>query len=313
MALLGRNKTSPRLIPELDDGDLGRIRKQLKPSTMPGMTDINVDAAERLVKEADTDWDRRWHRISVLAEATADSNFDRSWLLRRPRSADALVFSASVAAVRVRRGEPATQLAEAVQSCLRAAETRPPDPLPHVALLALLRLMRNPTHELNEVWQAVILRDPWNREAHLQVLGYLTPEECGAPGQAREFVDMQLARMPQGAPAAGLELTATVMDFHRATAGDNLSAILADMWWGRPHAAGVLDRALSAWTRPGFLRHAAALADLNLLAYALVHAGRAPEAAPVFRQLGTTVTAWPWSHQGDPVEQFTHGRSRSLR
>jgi hypothetical protein len=313
MALFGRSKSSPRLAPELDDSDLGRLCRQLKPSTMPSMADFNVEAAERLLKETDTDWDRRWHRISVLAEATADFNFDRSWLLRRPRSADALVFSACVATVRVRRGEAPTELPEAVESCRRAVEIRPHDPTPLVALLGLLRLMRRPAQQLNEVWQGVVLRDPWHREAHLQVLGYLSPEECGSPGQAREFVDAQRARMPEDAPSAGLELTAAIQDFHRATAGDQLNAILADLWWGRPHAAAVLDRALTSWTRPGFLRHAAALADLNLLAYALAQAGRLYEAEPVFRQLGTTVVDWPWSHHGESVEQFTHARARALR
>ncbi|RAG87013.1 hypothetical protein DN069_03375 [Streptacidiphilus pinicola] len=313
MALLGRSKSSPRLIPELDDGDLGRLRKQLKPSTMPGMTDFNVEAAERLVKDTGTDWDRRWHRISVLAETTADFGFDRSWMLRRPRSADALLFGAWVAAVRVRRGEPATELPEAVQWCLKAGDARPQDPLPYVALLGLLRLLRSPSDQLNEVWQAVVLRDPWNREAHLQILGYLSAEECGVPGQARDFVDAQQVRMPADAPAAALELTAAVRDYHRSTAGDDLNAILADLWWGRPRSSAVLDRALASWTRPGFLRHAAATADLNLLAYALVQAGRVAEAAPVFRQLGPTVVAWPWSLQGDPVEQFAHWRGRSLR
>jgi hypothetical protein len=313
MALFGRSKTSPRLSPELDDGDLGKLCKQLSPSTMRSMADFNVEAAERLVKDADTDWDRRWHRLSVLAEATADFNFDRSWLMRRPRSADALIFSGWVAAVRVSRGEPATELAEAAQACNRATEMRPHDPLPLVALLAILRLMRRPSNELNDVWQAIVLRDPWNREAHLQVLAYLSPEECGTPGQAREFVDTQLARMPRDAPATGLELTAAVREFHRATTGDQLNGILADLWWDRPHAAAVLDRALDSWTRPGFLRHAAALADLNLLAYALVQAGRVTEAGVVFQQLGSVVVGWPWSEQGDPVEQFSAWRTRLLR
>ncbi|WP_042377265.1 hypothetical protein [Streptacidiphilus melanogenes] len=313
MALFGRSKSSPRLMPELDDGELGRLCKQLSPSTMRSMADFNVEAAERLMKDADTDWDRRWHRLSVLAEYTADFNFERSWLMRRPRSVDAMIFGAWVAAVRVARGEPATELPEAADACYQASELRPEDPLPLVVLLAILRLMRRPSHELNEVWQGVVIRDPWNREAHLQVLAYLSPEECGLAGQAREFVDAQQTRMPADAPATALELTASVREFHRATTGNQLNGILADMWWDRPHAAAVLNRALTLWTRPGFLRHAAALADLNLLAYALTQAGRTSEAGAVFEQLGSTVVGWPWVERGDPVEQFAAWRSRVLR
>ena len=48
-------------------------------------------------------------------------------------------------------------------------------------------------------------------------------------------------------------------------------------------------------------------------AYALVQANRSTDAARVFARIGTTVTAWPWALDGDPVEQFSHWVARSDR
>lgn len=312
MALFGNN--TPRLRPELDDAGLGRICKKIqRPAAMPDARDFLVEFAEQFVDEAGIDWDRRWHRVSVMAETSMESGFDRSWLSRRPNSANALVLNAWAEALRVRRGEPARELPPAVQRCHQAGAARPHDPLPLVALIGLLRLLRSPQRQVELVWREAALRDPWNREAHLQMLGYFSEGEFGGPGLAREFVEVQRARMPADAPAAALELTATVRAFHRATSKDQLSAILGDLWWRRPHSEGVLDRGVELAARPGFLRHAAAAADLNILAYALVQAGRVIDAAPVFRLLGPTVVPWPWNRQGDPVEEFTRWRARARR
>ena len=49
-----------------------------------------------------------------------------------------------------------------------------------VVHLATLRREQRPHRELSAVWQEVMARDPWNREAYLQVLGYLSPDECGS-------------------------------------------------------------------------------------------------------------------------------------
>jgi hypothetical protein len=312
MALFGNN--APRLRPELDDAGLGRICKKIqRPPAMPDARDFLVDFAEQFVEEAGTDWERRWHRISVMAETSMDSGFDRSWLSRRPNSPNAQVLNAWTEALRASHGESATELPSAVQRCHQAGAARPHDPLPLIALARLLRLLRSPQRQVELVWREAVQRDPWNREAHLQMLGYFSEGEFGNPGLAREFVEVQRVRMPADAPAAALELTATVQAFHRATSKDQLNAILGDLWWQRPHAQVVLDRGIELAARPGFLRHAASPADLNVLAYALVQAGRAPDAAPVFRLLGPTVVPWPWNQNGDPVEEFTRWRSRASR
>jgi hypothetical protein len=74
-----------------------------------------------------------------------------------------------------------------------------------------------------------------------------------------------------------------------------------------------LDRSGETWPRAGFLRHAAAFADLNLLAYALVAAERRNRAAEVFGVLAGRVTKLSWEFGGGPVDAFAYAQSRSLR
>ncbi|MET8628734.1 hypothetical protein ABZW30_34190 [Kitasatospora sp. NPDC004669] len=297
---------------ELDDVQLGRVRRQLNSVGRLGPDDIQIDQVERLLQEAGTDWDRRGHRFAVLAEAAAPSTFARSWRRRRPRSADPLVFDAWVELVRGRQAGGMADAWAAAECCYRAAEAVPADPEPWVVLLGILRLMRAESRELFAVWAEVTARDSWNREAYLQMLRYLSPEECGSRSSQLDFVDTLRASMPSVAPVVGVELTALVDEHARTTAKGGVEALMARRQWTHIRAAGALDTALATWPREGRLRHAAALADLNLLAYALVQAGRVREAGDTFRRIGDTVTAWPWSLDGDPLQQFVYWQAKAL-
>ncbi|MER6248168.1 hypothetical protein ACFYZI_31980 [Streptomyces griseorubiginosus] len=52
-------------------------------------------------------------------------------------------------------------------------------------------------------------------------------------------------------------------------------------YWSQLHTARLLDQGTAHWLQPGHLRHVAAVADLGILAHALVRAGRGGEAGPV--------------------------------
>ncbi|MFF2144359.1 hypothetical protein [Kitasatospora sp. NPDC058190] len=288
------------------------MRRQLNSIGRLGPDDIQVDQVERLLQEAGTDWDRRGHRFAVLAEAAAPSTFARSWRLRRPRGADPLVFDAWVQLVRGRQAGGMEDARAAAECCYRAADAHPADPAPWVVLLGILRLMRAESRELFAVWAEVTARDPWNREAYLQMLRYLSPEECGSRSSQLDFVDTLRASAPPAAPVVGVELTALVDEYTRTTAKGGVEALMARRQWTQIRAAGALDTALITWPREGRLRHAAALADLNLLAYAAVQAGRVREAGDTFRMIGDTVTAWPWSLDGDPLQQFAYWQAKAL-
>ncbi|MGW6937898.1 hypothetical protein ACWGF3_02575 [Streptomyces xanthophaeus] len=313
MPIFGNRRRKPRLAPELDDGRLGKVLKALDGPPSPGLADLHTAQVEQLLTEAGTDWDRRSHRITVLARCTADSGFVRTWASRQPKNADALVLRAEVDLVLGRRTGELADARETLDTCYRAAELEPADPAPWVALLGILRLLRAHSDEVFPVWREAVARDVWNREAHLRMLGYLSPAECGSHMQVLEFVDAARPRMPANAPTVGVELTATLRR-HRHVAGDDaLTAVMARRHWASAPAVTVLDRAYENWRHPGFLHHAAAAADLNLLAYALVQANRIRHAAEVFPLIDGVVTPWPWVLDGDPLQQFENSRGRALR
>lgn len=310
MPIFGPRRGAARLAPELDDVTLGRVRKQLTTTPAPGMAGIRLDQLEQAFSAPGTDWDRRMFRLTVLGPLAAPGTVE-SWLRLRPHSADPLLLSAWGELAHGRRTGGLADPQDVLDQCHRAADLAPADPGPWIAALAVLRLLRRPLAELLPVWREATSRDPWSREAHLQMLGYLSPEECGSPMQVLDFVDSMRSAVPADAPTAGVELTALVGRHERTVTSGGLTGLMASGQWTQPRAAAALDEALADWPRPGHLRHAQALSDLNLLAYALVQANRAADTAAVFAALGGVVTAWPWDLGGDPVQQFTHWQGRA--
>ncbi|QKZ20841.1 hypothetical protein [Streptomyces chartreusis] len=296
MPLFANKRPRPRLAPELDDAALGRVLRSILSARGSGPQDLAIAQIEQLLRETGTDWDRRCHRVAVLAQ-TAPA-LARGWRTERPQDPDALVLHAWA--------ELATDPWTALATCRLAAAAHPSDPTPWVGALAALRLLGRPRAEIVPVWQGVIERDSWHREAHLQVLGYLSPEEQGSQAVLRDFLDDVTAVMPPNTPAACLPLTAAIRQYHRDLDGGGIRALGASRYWSQPPVASLLDQALAQWLPSGRLRHAAAIADLGLLAYALARAGRRGETAAVFSATSGLVTAWPWEHDGDPVERYTY-------
>ncbi|MEU6283450.1 hypothetical protein [Streptomyces sp. NPDC047028] len=314
MAFLSGRRRKVRLAPELDDQDLGKLLKSLLATTKTGMiatTDLCVAQISRLLAQDADDWDRRSHRMSVLADYLSATQLARAWATREPRNASALVLHTWTQVAHGRTQGGMEDASGAVDACLRAADIAPEDPTPWVALLGVARLERWEQPQVFGVWNEILARDRWNREAYLNMLSYLTPEEAGSRIQVLDFVDALRARMPANAPCAGIELTAQVLHYHAVLARGGFEALVARNHWSQTAAAAALDRAAHGWAQPGFLRHAGATADLNLLAYALMAADRRHEARPVFETLGGIVTAWPWQTAGDPVTEFEQAQRRA--
>ncbi|MEV6117813.1 hypothetical protein AB0L59_36465 [Streptomyces sp. NPDC052109] len=314
MAFLSSRRKRARLAPELDDQDLGRLLKTLVATTRTGTiatTDLCVAQMSRLLEQDPGDWDRRSHRLDVLAGYLAGSHLPRAWATREPRSANALVLHAWTQIAQARAQGHLEDPDGVGSACLRAAELAPEDPTPWVALLAVARLDRRDQSQVFGVWNEVLARDRWNREAYLSMLAYLSPEEAGSRIQVLEFVDTLRARMPANAPCVATELTAQVLQYHAILERGGFEALVARNHWSQAMATQALDRAAQTWGRPGFLHHAKALADLNVLAYALTAADRRAEARVVFEAVGGIVTAWPWRTGGDPVAEFEQTRQRA--
>ncbi|MEU6669617.1 hypothetical protein [Streptomyces sp. NPDC046727] len=314
MGFLSNRRKRTRLAPELDDQELGRLLKSLLATTRTGTiatTDLCMAQMSRLLDQDPGDWDRRTHRISVLADFLAASHLPRSWAAREPRNATALVLHAWSQVAQARAQDRPGDTSDAAESCLRAAELAPDDPTPWVALLKVARRERWKQPHVFGVWNEVLARDRWNREAYMNMLGYLAPEEAGSRMQVLDFVDALGARMPANAPCVATELTAQVFQYHAILGRGGYEALVARTHWSQGTAAQALDRAAHTWGQPGFLRHAKSLADLNLLAHALMAADRRVEARTAFEAVGGIVTAWPWQSAGDPLTEFEQAQRRA--
>ncbi|MEU9119899.1 hypothetical protein AB0C96_08555 [Streptomyces sp. NPDC048506] len=312
MSVFRRRKgTRPRLVPELDDLALGQVRRRVETCWSRGSLDTAVMALmANVIDETGEDWDRKAHRLRVLA-GSAGRALPGIWRQHSPQNQGALLLHAWSDLLLAQQPGTAIDLGVTRETCRLAAELLPADPTPWTLQLALLRLEQRPASELSPVWREIKARDPWNREAHLQALGYLSPDECGSSAMVLDLVDGVRSSMPADAPAAGLELTALVRTHQRALAPGGVTALGAGEIWRRPDATKALDQASHYWQGPGFLHHAAALADLNLLAYALIKSARITEAGPVLRATGGIAVPWPWNSDGDPLEQFTHYYERA--
>jgi hypothetical protein len=311
MAILSRrSKTlAPRLAPELDDQALSKTCKIINsPARGTGIVDYHVAVVEQLLQEKGQSDDRRAFRFALIAGQTTSTA--RRWRQSNPKDPDALILfawsrlEAARAAGAVGGGAP-QDLVVALEDCRTAATLRPADSLPWIAALGIMRQQRRPWPDVEPVWNELRARDPWSRAAHLELLGYLSAEECGSQTAVRDFVGSVAAAAPTASPVSALPLEAELRRYRRSLAAGGASAITADESFRQPAIAGLLDRAQYDWLQPGAFGHAAAVADLNLLAYALLRTSYAQSAAPVFQRLGGQVTAWPWSIDGDPVERFT--------
>lgn len=258
----------------------------------------------RPLDQSRADRGRRTHQLSLLAHRLSESHPPRAWATREPHNASALVLSAWAQLERGRSQGRPQDAADIADSCPRAAELAPEDPTSWVVPLGLSRLERRSRSKVFGLWNEVLTRDRWNREAYLSMLRYLGPEERGSRIQVPDFVDAVRADTSANAPCAATELTAQVLRYHSVLARGGVEALMAHTRWSHTSAAQALDRAAHTWARPRFFHHAAARADLNLLAYALMDSERRGEARPVFEAINGTVAAWPWSVGGDPDSEF---------
>ncbi|MCE0448110.1 hypothetical protein LT493_43520 [Streptomyces tricolor] len=240
MGFLSSRRNRARVAPELDDQELGRLLKSLLATTRTGTiatTDLCAAQVSRLLDQDPGDWDRRTHRISVLADFLAASRLPRSWAAREPRNATALVLHAWSQVAQSRDQDRPGDTDDAVESCLRAAELAPDDPTPWVALLQVARRQRWKQPQVFGVWNEVLARDRWNREAYMNMLSYLTPEEGGSRLQVLEFVDALVARVPANAPCVATELTAQVFQYHAILGRGGYEALVARTHWSQGMAA----------------------------------------------------------------------------
>ncbi|MGW0697949.1 hypothetical protein ACWD0A_01105 [Streptomyces sp. NPDC002867] len=310
-----------RLRPELDDLPLVRALTHLEAQIAAqgnNLAECNDRGAltypiEQALRDPGEDWDRRMHRLLIFSSLPDAHVLAGQWRAWNPACADAMLLQAFADITRARAGGAGSDLSATVSLCQDAAELAPADPAPWVGLLSYYRLVRAPWAQIHPAWTAVNARDPWNREAHRQMLHYVSPEECGSNVLTVQFTDSVIASAPSGSPVVALSLTASLHRYRRALAAGGITALTARRHWDQPHERVLVDEALATWPQPGFLRHAAALADLNLLAYVLTKAARPQDAWPVFEATAAVATSWPWELDGDPLKEVREWHSRAFR
>ncbi|RSO09982.1 hypothetical protein DMH26_00300 [Streptomyces sp. WAC 05379] len=310
-----------RVVPELDDSELSRVLSHLDAQISAqgdNLAQANDRGAltypiEQTLRDSGRDWDRRIHRLLVLSSLREAPVLARQWHTRKPDCPDALLFEAYAGLAQHGSGGAAHNLGPVIALCRQAAKLLPDDPAPWVALLTCYRLIRAATADVRSVWEGVKTRDPWNREAHLQVLHYLSPRECGSHATMLQFTDAVRTQAPPRSPVESLALLASLTQYLALREADGITALTAHRHWNQPYQRALVDHALATWTQPGHLTHAAALTDLNVLAYVLIKAMRLRDASTVLQAIGPVVTAWPWQEDGPPVETFRDWSRRAQR
>ncbi|CAM5724475.1 hypothetical protein SALBM311S_00556 [Streptomyces alboniger] len=210
-----RRRTPVVTGPELDDRQLHRTLTELRPSQQmhglgTGATRPLWTPAAELLRATGRDWDRRVHRIFVLAHTLPPVVTDR-WVKdcsRGPRRPGRAGLRTG------RPGEGEDRLVERM-GCVRrlpASRQRPSRRTPPrwVAVLRLMYSCRSPPHQPSLVWTEAVNRDPWNRTAYHQMLRHLSPRGHGTLMQMIDFAERCTSQAPYGSPVALLPLAARV-------------------------------------------------------------------------------------------------------
>jgi len=305
-----RRRPSLLIRPALDDKTLHATLSELRPAQQlhglgAGRTRPVWAPVAALLGDTGRDWDRRVHRVSVLARNLPPSVCDR-WSADRPGDGDALVLRSWERAVRA-PAEGRGAVREAERACLRAAECCPEDPAPWLALLELMHACAVPVRDAVPVWSEAVTRAPWHRTAYHQLLRYLSPRGHGSVVDMLDFARQAAARAPFGSPLALLPVAARVeLVAHR----QRQMPVGAESHWHEPRAADEAAAALTGWFGTSAAPHAEAVADLNVLAFALTRIQRPAEAAAVFRRIGRHMTPHPWDLLPEPERTFLYWRDR---
>ena len=171
-----------------------------------------------------------------------------------------------------------------------------------------MRCLAVPVQDAVPVWREAVTRAPWHRTAYHRLLRYLSPRGHGTVIDLLDFARQSAARAPYGSPLALLPVAARVeLVAHR----QRQMSLGADGHWREPRAADEVTAALAGWFHTGAAPHAEAVADLNLLAFALIRTHRTAEAAAVFRRIGRHMTPHPWDLLPEPQRTFLYWRDRS--
>jgi hypothetical protein len=303
----GRKRAAQALDAALDDTELVGARAALAQGRW--------QAARSLLVHTGDDWDRRGHRVTVLAQESYSAAWARDWLLAEPDSADAAVLL-SLALVRrtlLRKEKPA----RAREACLSAAALVPADPTPWLGLLMLERHLGT-DEETTRLFDQIRSRHADHHHAHHLMVARLAERHAQAGSdplhEVYDFANWAAEQAPADSPLAILPVVAHAERYRvLAAAGyESPDPRSSGHWTGR-RARQVMKAAFDWWLEWEQEGHPRRLVDLNFLAHAKVCEGRGAEAAALFHRIGEHATPAPWSYPDrDPHSAFRAARAAAL-
>ncbi|MBD0838021.1 MULTISPECIES: hypothetical protein [unclassified Streptomyces] len=303
----GRKRAAQNLDPALDDAELAAARAAL--------TQGRWQNARSLLARTADDWDRRGHRVTVLAAEPHSAPWAREWLLADPDSADARVLLALALVQRSLRGKEKPDRAR--EACHAAAEAVPADPTPWLGLLMLTR-GTGTEREALALFDEIRRRHADHHHAHHLMVARLA-ERSAASGpdplhEVYDFASAAAERAPADSPLAILPVIAHAERYRvLAAAGHEPADPAASGHWVGRRARQVMKAAFDWWLEWEHEGHPRRLVDLNFLAHAKSCEGRGAEAAALFHRIGEHVTPAPWSYPDrEPYSAFRAARDRAL-
>ncbi|MFE7230736.1 hypothetical protein ACWCRF_02545 [Streptomyces sp. NPDC002405] len=303
----GRKRAAQAFDTALDDTELRDARVALAQGRWQVVRSL-------LVRTKD-DWDRRGHRVTVLAEESHTAAWTRDWLLAEPESADASVLlgMSLVQGALCGREKPD----RAREACRAAAELAPEDPTPWLGLLLLERGLGD-EEEVVRLFDKVRHRHPDHHHAHHLMVAQLAERRADAgPDPLHEvydFANWAAEQAPADSPLAMLPVVAHAERYRvLAGAGHAQADPAASGHWTGRRARQVMKAAFDWWLEWEQEGHARRLVDLNFLAHAKHCEGRGAEAAALFHRIGGHPTQAPWAYPGrDPYTAFRIARAGAL-
>ncbi|WP_395576196.1 hypothetical protein [Streptomyces sp. BK79] len=303
----GRKRAAQAFDEALDDAELVAARAALAQGRW--------QSARSLLVHTGDDWDRRGHRVTVLAQEPSCAAWTREWLLAEPDSADASVLLALALVHRALRGKE--KPARAREACRDSAGLVPGDPTPWLGLLVLER-SAGAVDEVVRAFEAVRGRYADHHHAHHLMVARLA--ERGADGgpdplhEVYDFANWAAEQAPADSPLAILPVVAHAERYRVLAAAGHAPAdpTASGHWTGR-RARLVMKAAFDWWLEWEQDGHPRRLIDLNFLAHAKSCEGRGAEAAALFHRIGEHATPAPWSYPDrDPYSAFRAARANAL-
>ncbi|MCW5251031.1 MULTISPECIES: hypothetical protein [unclassified Streptomyces] len=291
----------------LDDAELTTARAALAQGRW--------QSARSLITRTGVEWDRRGHRISVLAAERYCAAWAREWLLAEPDSTDASLLLAFALVRRALRGKE--KPAAAREACRSTAALVPEDPTPWLGLLVLERELGT-DDDVVRAFEAVRGRYADHHHAHHLMVARLAEQRAeDGPDPLHEvydFANWAAEQAPADSPLAILPVVAHAERYRVLAAAGHESADprSSGHWVGR-RARLVMKAAFDWWLEWEQDGHPRRLIDLNFLAHAKSCEGRGAEAAALFHRIGPHATPAPWAYPDrEPYAAFRAARADAL-